>query len=188
MPNWVKTYIRVKGKKEELDKLESLMVYQYAGENWVDRQRFFSKLMPMPKSISEDDADDWRDDHWGTKWEPKELWFSRHDAELLELGMETAWGTPKGIFKAITKQFPSTVLGGYYADECFGYNCGLISGRKGCIERADISDETKIKMQFSEKVWNMTADEFYVGKRLEKITKKKTPFCFAEVGLGEEEK
>lgn len=183
MANWVKTFIRLKGEKEDLDKLESMMTYQYAGENWLDRQRFFSKLIPMPESISEDDADYWKDDHWGTKWEPRELWYSRSDNQMLEFACETAWGTPKGIFEAITKQLPSIILGGYYADENLGYNCGLIVGNKHHVETLRMGDESDAAVKFSEKVWGMVADEVYIGKRLEKILKKPTPDAFIKVGL-----
>lgn len=186
MANWVKTFVRLKGSNEELDKLESMMTYQYAGENWLDRQHFFSKLIPMPESISEDDADDWRDDHWGTKWEARELWYSRSD-EMLEFACETAWGTPEGIFKAITKQLPSITLGGYYADENLGENCGLVMGKLGRVTLVRTGNRSDEAVQFAEKVWGMVADEEYVGKTLEDLIKSKTPKEFIEVGLVDEE-
>ncbi|ADY14171.1 hypothetical protein [Sphaerochaeta globosa] len=159
MPNWIKTFIKLKGKKDELDMLESMMTYRYAGENDDKEQNFFNSLVPMPCKLP---ALEWLYEHWGTCTEAEELWFCRNEAELLELAFETAWTTPKEIFAAITKQFPSITLGGYYADENLGDNCGLIVGSLNRVETIKMGDESDAAVQFSEKVWDVNVKEFFL--------------------------
>lgn len=175
--------IRIKGKKEELDKLQSMMIYQYAGQDADAEQRLFRSLVPIPDDIAEERLYRWVCDHWGTNREPLELWFDRIGKKMLELSFETAWATPKGIFKAITAQFPSVTLGGYYADENYGFNCGIIMGNANRIETVDLGDDSDAAIQFSEKVWDMIADETYIGKTLEDIIRSPLPTDFIEVGL-----
>jgi len=185
MPNWVKNFIKLKGEKKELDKLQTMMIFQYGGVNHTAIQTFFNRLVPMPKPIADAEVFNWRYEHWGTNCEPQELWYHRSNLMMLELSFESAWGTPKEIFVAITSQFPSITLGGYYADENLGYNCGLIVGSLNRVETIKMGDESDAAVQFSEKVWDMLADEEYVGKKLEDAIKRPIPTAFYEVGLGD---
>lgn len=184
MANWIKTFVRLQGKKEELDTLKSMMTYKYGGENYEVNQNFFNSLVPMPSKLPELD---WLYENWGTCTEADELWFNRSNEILLELSFESSWSTPALIFKAITKQFPSIVLGGYFADEAMGFNCGLIMGRGDQISVADVGDGSQESIEFAEKVWGMVADEEYVGEKLETFYKRPTPTDFVEVGLVEDE-
>lgn len=183
MANWVKTHVRLKGKKEELDKLESMMTYKHGGENEDKEQKFFNSLVPMPRKPPEPE---WLYDHWGTCTEAEELWYNRDSPELLEIAFETAWATPLQILKAITKQFPSVVIGGYYADENLGWNCGVVLSNKDFAEKITIGCGTKPHQRFASMVWDLNSLGEYGGKLFEKMLGRTFPKELIEVGLGDD--
>lgn len=185
MANWVKTHVRMKGKKEELDKLESMMVHKYGGENYEVEQNFFNSLVPI-KEFAMSDLREWLEENWGTCTEAEELWYDRHSPELLEIAFETAWNTPLQILKAITKQFPSVVIGGYYADEDLGWNCGVVLSNKDFAEKIIIGCGTKPHQRFASMVWDLNSLEEYGGKLFEKMLGRTFPKELVEVGLGDE--
>ncbi|ADY13665.1 hypothetical protein [Sphaerochaeta globosa] len=182
MANWVKTYVKLKGKKEELDKIESMMTLKYGGENYEENQNFFNSLVPMPCMLPELE---WLYKHWGTCTEAEELWYDRDDDELIDLAFETGWATPLKIFEAITRHFPSVVFAGYYADENAGFNCGIIFGRKGRVDKLDIGEGRKPHIRFASHVLDMNADGEYFGKSFEALLGRPIPKEFIEVGLGD---
>jgi hypothetical protein len=154
MPNWVKNLVYVRGSQEELDKLQSMLVSHYAGENKNVAQSFFNSLLRTPEKLDENGAIEWRVKHWGTREEAIDLWYDRVDANYLELEFETAWTTPLGIFKEISKQLPSTRVGVCYASECYGINCGLIQSKGGEATVRIVDDNPVFAEPFAEKVWN----------------------------------
>ncbi|NCB71468.1 MAG: hypothetical protein EOM45_06705 [Clostridia bacterium] len=213
MPNNVKHIVKFKGPKDDLDKLQSMMVYTYAGENDGTPQEFFSRLVPMPQVVQETlgiksysftpidqqaiarkTADKqieaireafeaarindstvgefaksiscyiqtghsnwyhWRNEHWGVSHEPEEFFIDRTSNTLLEVMFETLWATPIPIFEAIARQFPKVDIGGFYADEDYGYNCGLIVGKSGNVVQMRREEGTDGAIDFSNKIWNM---------------------------------
>jgi len=185
MANWVKTHVRLKGKKEDLDKLESMMTYKYGGENYEVEQNFFNNLVPI-KKFAMSDLREWLYENWGTCTEAEELWYSRDDDEHIDLAFETGWSTPLQIFKAITRRFPSIVFGGYYADEVLGENCGVLMGNNDYAGKIILGFGTKNHIRFASHVWDMIADEEYVGTSFEKLLGRHAPREFIEVGLGDE--
>ncbi len=64
MPNRVKNLVYIRGSQEELDKLQSMMVVKYGGENQNVEQSFFNRLLRSPKSSCEIDLEDWRAKNW----------------------------------------------------------------------------------------------------------------------------
>jgi hypothetical protein len=169
MGNRVKNFIKLRGDKNELDKLQSMMTYTYGGKNKNVEQGFFWRLL-LVKEL----------------WEPEDVWYFRSNREMLEVSFESFWETPKQVFEAIRNRFTSLTFGGYFADECLGNNCGLIMGNKNHVEIIDIGDGSGKAVDFAEKVWGMLADEVYVGKTLEDVIKRPTPTDFVEVGLVDE--
>ena len=183
MANWVKSYVRLKGKKDELDRLESMMTFKYGGENYEVGQNFFNSLVPI-KDFAMNDFREWLYENWGTCTEAEELWYDRENEELLFLAFETAWATPLQIFKAITRQFPSIVFGGYYADEVLGENCGILMGNNDYAGKIILGLGTKPHIRFASHVWDMIVDAEYLGKSFEKLLGRPVPKEFIEVGLG----
>ncbi len=184
MANRVKNFIRLSGDKNELDRLQSMITYTYAGENKGATQTLFAGLVPLPRDSDEKVCIECKREHWGTISEADEVWYCRINQTMLELSFESSWATPKKVFEAITKQFPSVMFGGYYADEVYGYNCGLIMGNESCVVSIDMGDGSDSAVVFSEKVWDMVADEIYTGKTLEKVIKRPIPEDFIKMGLG----
>jgi hypothetical protein len=111
MGNRVKNFIKLRGDKNELDKLQSMMTYTYGGKNKNVEQGFFWRLL-LVKEL----------------WEPEDVWYFRSNREMLEVSFES-WETPKQVFEASVYRFPSLTFGGYLCDECLGRNCGLIMGK-----------------------------------------------------------
>ena len=71
---------------------------------------------------------DWSRHYWGTKWKAYDI-----EVEVDEIRFNTAWNAPMPIYVAIADLFPDYDFEVVYADEDYGYNCGMVS-----IEHGDI--------------------------------------------------
>ena len=153
MPNWVRNLVEFKTDKVLKDCIN-------------DNGEFdFNKILPMPKVLDEDggfdkmtqeerllflrendDCNDWYSWHthfWGTKWNANET----HVKNDYTVEFDTAWNTPEGVFKAISKKYKTKVKVAY-ADEDLGNNCGIITYIDG--------EETSFKEgneDFAERIW-----------------------------------
>ena len=82
---------------------------------------------------------------WGTKWNASETYVFGN-----EICFQTAWSTPLGIWKALSKLTDITVA---FADEDTGSNCGLVKFSNGeAISEFGRSDEAE----------NLDEDERYL--------------------------
>ncbi len=61
----------------------------------------------------------WAVENWGTKWNAYEIEIKDNI-----ISFETAWSSPKKIFKALSVKFPNLFFNVFYADEDTGSNCG----------------------------------------------------------------
>lgn len=160
MPNWVENIVRFDTSKVMKD-----CIKKHAERETLEFD--FNEILPMPKILDdegnfdkltqeerllflkENDGCDnwysWRLRFWGCKWNASETQII--DGRTVKF--QTPWSMPDNIFRAISKKYNTTVTV-LYADESWGYNCGLAEYENG----EEVDYESKDSDEgFSEKVW-----------------------------------
>ena len=93
---------------------------------------------------------DWHCEHWGTKWNACDPWWSDDNTEIV---FDTAWSMPEPIFAELSRRYPGIKIHLDFADEDLGNNCGTW----------DLPDEDsptyKEDLQFACDVWNYDYEE-----------------------------
>lgn len=80
----------------------------------------------------------WNTKNWGTKWNSYDNDFSDD-----YVSFQTAWSHPAPVITEMSKKFPEEIFTIAYADEDFGFNCGLYRIKNGdIIERSNIEEGT----------------------------------------------
>lgn len=102
---------------------------------------------------------DWRVKHWGTKWDAFDTDMFRIN-NIVTVTFSTAWACCQPIIEAICKKFNDCTVECDYADEDYGYNCGIMiySGTELTIET--FKDGTLSALKFASDVWDDTLAEF----------------------------
>lgn len=75
----------------------------------------------------------WSVENWGTKWNAYQI--SEHGDSIR---FETAWSTPAPVIEELSNMFPTVTITLEYADEDFGYNCGIVKFLAGDIVEENI--------------------------------------------------
>lgn len=176
MPNWVKNIIDCEG-----DTLSKMYKKNEQGVTEFD----FNVVLPMPKELLDDrlstyplsdeakalfaenkkkygagDWYNWRVHNWGTKWNGGEV----HDKSNSHAEIDTAWGTPEPVIKAISKQF-NTYIHVSYADEDLGSNCGEYTYKNGKLTYRrkfvdkDGNPDRETMFEFACNVWGLDPEE-----------------------------
>lgn len=102
MPNWCENELHCVGPKEDLDEIADL---------WGADEGVFQAVKPMPEGfdLHETGANpkwySWRNENWGTKWEPSEEVLDRTSEGSLDISFQTAWAPPREIIVAIGQKF-----------------------------------------------------------------------------------
>lgn len=102
----------------------------------------FEKVFPQPENIFRGNLGkkeeemcaregrptwyDWNRENWGTKW--NSYCFSQEDGKYI---FETAWNSVPHIIEKMSYAYPAVHIEYLYADEDFGYNCGILTYQKG---------------------------------------------------------
>ena len=136
MPNHITTEVEISAPKDKIDAL--IKKTKIKLDTDVENNEFdFNGILPMPKhsdtffaegGLGSDEKEkygknnwyDWSIENWGTKWNAYDVRFTGHSDEKLVLQIDTAWDTPRGIWKALEKQ-GYTVKGVMYG-EMEGYD------------------------------------------------------------------
>ena len=103
MPNWCSNELIVKGNKESIDTLLSLIE--------SDELSFdFEKVIPLPEGIKQDSEDGFyfRLNNWGTKWRLEEdsTSIDRWSDENVSIRFDTAWSPCLPIVTRLAEMFP----------------------------------------------------------------------------------
>lgn len=156
MPNYVRNHLKIVPKDytkaEEIeDKLSG------TDEDGQYMAFSFQSIIPMPDSIYKGDvgekememygSDNWYDwsvEHWGTKWDAVDSCVGvNHSNGEISVTFDTAWACPEPVIEELARLYPDTLIRLEYADEDYGYNCGIITGKNGEITKQDYGDTTK---------------------------------------------
>lgn len=69
----------------------------------------------------------WAVKNWGTKWNA----YSISSLDESTIKFNTAWKSPLNVIATLSQQFPNVEIKIEYADEDFGYNCGIVVFKGG---------------------------------------------------------
>lgn len=95
------------------DSLQSLADYVNSAERVLD----FQRVLPYPEDqVSENSTDggysetDWRNDHWGTKWNATDSSLKWENNEKAIFEFDTAWAPAIPITIALSMKYPDLVF------------------------------------------------------------------------------
>ena len=104
-----------------LVKMEGIAREPLFGEENEKRIFDFNILVPMPREMNKFDKwYYWRYEHWGTKWNSKELLVLDDDT----IAFNTAWSNPEPIIYELARRYPDRTIDHWWADEDMGTNTG----------------------------------------------------------------
>ena len=67
---------------------------------------------------------DWRNQHWGTKWDAYDVVVTDDDPDCTEIEFNTAWSPPEAICHELREQYPDLSISWFYDEpgcEIAGY-------------------------------------------------------------------
>tara|TARA_R100001244_G_C5136740_1_gene127034 strand:+ start:183 stop:662 length:480 start_codon:yes stop_codon:yes gene_type:complete len=148
MPNWCSNEVEIDGTEEDIAKFvdECFTDFKTArGKMKAESVKVldFDKVLPEPDydkpkkdgthndgvqtELSDKMPDwwNWRNTHWGTKWNlvpSKGGGLYTYDADLtqpdfIRLEFDTAWNPPNGIYEAIVEKYPSLDINWFYRED-----------------------------------------------------------------------
>lgn len=82
---------------------------------------------------------DWSSRNWGTKWNAYKVRYLGGDANKIVLSLQTAWDTPRGIWRALEEQ-SYTVKG-----VCYGEMDGFEHFREGAADVWDAYEQISVE-------------------------------------------
>ena len=174
MPNYVKNFLRITGKKEVV---KCLLEAVAKGDNKFS----FNKIVPMPDFVfkgalsSEDRKNnpnrnwyDWCCYFWGCKWNtnPDDVYveINENDSDATSLAFiefETPWNRPQPVITALAFMFPELDFVHKYADEGIGYNVGTDYYSGGSMIKMDTFTEgSEAAKRFACELWDRDYDEY----------------------------
>lgn len=156
MPNYVRNRLKIVPKDyTKAEEIEDKL----SGTDTDGRYAVFTfqSIIPMPENIYKGDvgekememygSDNWYDwsvEHWGTKWDAVDPCVGvNHSNGEISVTFDTAWACPEPVIKELARLYPDTLIRLEYADEDYGYNCGVITEKDGKITKQDYSDTVK---------------------------------------------
>lgn len=148
MPNWVYNVWRIKGDKQYIDQIESMVD--------TEGDVFFMNVSPPASRKLDADNVSWRIEHWGTKCEACVVTAERQDERWLNIMFFTAWNFPHPIFAEIAKRFPYVKMTASYAENSIGFNCGTAIGRDGSTILFPKEDESEEARAMTKALWGDT--------------------------------
>lgn len=133
----------------------------------------FNKIIPEPRTIEECPKDcivesakeahieedeerpwfDWYNFHckyWGTKWNAYDC-YTKIGKSYIQFVFETAWAPPIPIIESLN--LLKYDIDYKYADENYGYNCGIHIYRNGILEELDTEETISGSTQFAMNLW-----------------------------------
>ena len=128
MPNWCENELTVSGNGIAV----SAFLNAVKGESELD----FGKVIPEPEGIREgrDPGLDWRNDHWGTKWNACDCVLI-DDQRLtrgrkVTIGFDTAWAPPTPVVEEIIRKYRMLTVTLRYWEGGMQYK-GVLKGKGG---------------------------------------------------------
>lgn len=128
IPNYCTNIIMINGETEILDALAEFIKSDYGD---VD----FNKLIMSPvfgKNSDGLDSNSWCMDHWGTKWNAKDIDIVRINENELKIEFETAWSPSIPIVDRLAELFPKASINYKYFESDFDFS-GIKTYKNGLV-------------------------------------------------------
>lgn len=108
MPNWCENGLTVTGDRAEIDRFVKdaageTHAYETTGQDAVQSDFSLAKLYPAPAGA---ELEDWRVEHWGTKWDVNVVDSHREAAGEVFFQFDTAWTPPLAALRHISTLYP----------------------------------------------------------------------------------
>jgi len=131
LPNWVFNRLAVSGPPEALEEFAAANCE--AGASGDDRSALdFERVLPTPTELLAERPDrwapvrtpagddrwmEWRNEHWGTKWNAMYASVAQKPLVGLEYRFQTAWTPPDGWLATVSARHPDLNLDHEYVEE-----------------------------------------------------------------------
>jgi hypothetical protein len=156
MPNNIINHVRVIGS-DVVEKMQKYFKPSIAGLIFD-----FNLIIPIPKNVTNYNdgtspltVHHYCCDYWGTKWNAYQLCFKDYN----NFNFQTAWNTPKPIFKKLSQMEPGLTFIIKYADEDLGDNCGSYVYLNGdLIEEHNFPMYSLSSREFAIDLWDTLSD------------------------------
>lgn len=128
MPNWCHSVVTFDAPPDVCGEMKSLV--------GGDAEAFnMDALLPPPSGLDATVAEDWRHDHWGTKWnvEAGQAGWSETPAGVV-VRMNTAWTPPVGAVVELSAMFPVALVRLEYTEDDTGFS-GRVVVRGGVVQQ-----------------------------------------------------
>lgn len=96
----------------------------------LNDEGFCERIIPMPPEV-EDNWYLWRLDNWGTKWDAYHFYVMCDSDDEYVIEYDTAWSICEPVLNKLAAMFPEAKFHLEYADEDYGYNCGILEWEHG---------------------------------------------------------
>lgn len=124
MPNWVTNELVLKGPGDMLETAQAMLGDADAEEE-DQRLLDFSRLIAEPDDLPWSEGDDWRTEHWGSKWNASSVSLAESPITgLVRYTFETAWTPAIPLLAIIATKFPALSI-----DFAFIETSELVAGR-----------------------------------------------------------
>jgi hypothetical protein len=102
MPNWCHNVLRLGCENGEIQELRRFLDENSGGESGV---LSLNRSHPVPSTLSDSEAHDWRVKNWNTKWDVQDGYVDEWD-DMLVIHFETAWAPPLGWLEVVVALYP----------------------------------------------------------------------------------
>jgi len=153
MPNNIINHIKIRGPNVA-EKMQKYFKTSIEGVMFD-----FNLIIPVPKNVANCNDENnplamyhYHCDYWGTKWNAYQQCFKDYD----NFNFQTAWSTPKPVFKKLSQMEPDLTFRIKYADEDIGINCGSYVYLNGdLIEEYNFPLYSSLSRKFSLDLWDI---------------------------------
>lgn len=105
---------------------------------------------------------EWRNAHWGTKWNAFEEGVPVLTDFDRTLSFRTAWSMPEPILLKLSEMMPEAEAGIMWADEDIGRNCGIMAFRNGEVSDYFQPKYGKESVEYAAMVWGGIPANFHL--------------------------
>lgn len=124
MPNWCNNTLTICGSREML---EEIIEGSKCG--------LFNFVRPEPGNADDNNYDwfDWRNSHWGTKWDIDDTTWNNSGSSI-QMNFDTAWGPPIMLIQYGSSRWPESTWELMYQEHGMCFAGGAIAYKGWCVD------------------------------------------------------
>ena len=130
MANYCSNMLNIKG---DVVSIEEFYAENLIQKNNDEKTLIFSNVSPEPEYENKEDWYAWRNENWGTKWEPETYNVGvAEDKSYMYIDFETAWSPPIQWLEKATIKYPNLTFTLDYREDGMGFK-GKAKASKGVL-------------------------------------------------------